>query len=155
LIKTLISSGTGVLTGVACAILGIKFAVLWGVLAFFLNYIPYIGSLVAVIMPIILSIFQFPHSYIPILAAVLLLTIQFFMGSYLDPEMMGNRFNLSPIMIIISLFFWSYVWGVIGAFLAVPILAVIKIVLQNIESFKFIAILMSKKAEGMDITPSP
>jgi predicted PurR-regulated permease PerM len=153
LIKTLISASTGVLTGVVCAVLGIKFAVLWGVLAFFLNYIPYIGSLVAVIMPLILSFFQFPHSYIPFLAAALLFAIQFFMGSYLDPEMMGNRFNLSPIMIIMSLFFWSYVWGIIGAFLAVPILAVMKIILQNIESFKFMAVLMSKKAEGIEISP--
>ena len=131
MIKTLISAGTGVLTGIACAVLGIRFAVLWGFLAFLLNYIPYIGSIVAVIFPILLSIFQFPHSYTPVFAAVSLLVIQFVIGSYLDPEMMGNRFNLSPILIIISLFFWSYVWGVIGAFLAVPIVAVIKIVLQN------------------------
>jgi AI-2 transport protein TqsA len=152
LIKTLISAGTGILTGVACAVLGIKFPVLWGFLAFLLNYIPYIGSIVAVIFPILLSLFQFPHSYTPAIAAVCLLVIQFFMGSYLDPEMMGNKFNLSPILIIVSLFFWSYVWGVIGAFLAVPILAVIKIVIQNIESYKFIAVLMSKKAESIEIS---
>lgn len=152
LIKTLISAGTGILTGVACAVLGIKFPVLWGFLAFLLNYIPYIGSIVAVIFPILLSLFQFPHSYTPAIAAVCLLVIQFFMGSYLDPEMMGNKFNLSPILIIVSLFFWSYVWGVIGAFLAVPILAVIKIVIQNIESYKFIAVLMSKKAESSEIS---
>jgi len=152
MIKTLISAGTGTLTGVACAVLGIKFPVLWGFLAFLLNYIPYIGSIVAVVFPILLSLFQFPHSYTPAIAAVCLFVIQFFMGSYLDPEMMGNKFNLSPILIIVSLFFWSYVWGIIGAFLAVPILAVIKIIIQNIESYKFIAVLMSKKAEGIEIT---
>ncbi len=152
MIKTLISAGTGILTGVACLVLGIKFPVLWGFLAFLLNYIPYIGSIVAVIFPILLSLFQFPHSYTPAIAAVCLILIQFFMGSYLDPEMMGNKFNLSPILIIVSLFFWSYVWGVIGAFLAVPILAVIKIVIQNIESYKFLAVLMSKKAEGIGIS---
>ena len=152
MIKTLISAGTGTLTGVACAVLGIKFPVLWGFLAFLLNYIPYIGSIVAVVFPILLSLFQFPHSYTPAIAAVSLFVIQFFMGSYLDPEMMGNKFNLSPILIIVSLFFWSYVWGVIGAFLAVPILAVIKIVIQNIESYKFLAVLMSKRAEGIGIS---
>ncbi len=152
MIKTLISAGTGILTGVTCAVLGIKFPVLWGFLAFLLNYIPYIGSIVAVIFPILLSLFQFPHSYTPAIAAVCLFVIQFFMGSYLDPEMMGNKFNLSPILIIVSLFFWSYVWGIIGAFLAVPILALIKIVIQNIESYKFVAVLMSKKAEGSEIS---
>jgi AI-2 transport protein TqsA len=149
MVKTLISAGTGILTGVACAVLGIKFAVMWGTLAFLLNYIPYIGSLAAVVFPITLSIIQFPHSYIPLIAAASLIAIQFAIGSYLDPEMMGNKFNLSPILIIISLFFWSYVWGVVGAFLAVPIVAVVKIVIQNIESFKFIAVLMSKKADSM------
>ena len=147
MIKTLISAGTGILTGTACAVLGIKFAVLWGFLAFLLNYIPYIGSLAAVIFPIILSFFQFPHSYIPLFAALSLLLIQLVMGSYLDPEMMGNRFNLSPILIIVSLFFWSYVWGAVGAFLAVPIVAIIKIVVQNIESYKFVAVLMSRRAD--------
>jgi AI-2 transport protein TqsA len=149
MVKTLISAGTGILTGVACAVLGIKFPIMWGTLAFLLNYIPYIGSLAAVVFPITLSIIQFPHSYIPLIAAASLIAIQFTIGSYLDPEMMGNKFNLSPILIIISLFFWSYVWGVVGAFLAVPIVAVVKIVIQNIESFKFIAVLMSKKADSM------
>jgi AI-2 transport protein TqsA len=149
MVKTLISAGTGILTGVACAVLGIKFPIMWGTLAFLLNYIPYIGSLAAVVFPITLSIIQFPHSYIPLIAAASLIAIQFAIGSYLDPEMMGNKFNLSPILIIISLFFWSYVWGVVGAFLAVPIVAVVKIVIQNIESFKFIAVLMSKKADSM------
>jgi AI-2 transport protein TqsA len=147
LIKTLMSAGTGILTGVSCALFGIKFAVLWGFLAFLFNFIPYIGSLAAVILPIILSILQFPHSYLPVFNALSLIVIQLTIGSYLDPEMMGNRFNLSPIIIILSLFFWGYVWGLVGAFLAVPITAVIKIVAQNIEPLKPLAVLMSKKAD--------
>jgi len=147
IIKTLISAGTGILTGVACGILKIKFAVLWGFLAFLLNYIPYIGSIIAIIFPIFLSFIQFPHSFIPFVTAIILIIIQLFIGSFLDPEIMGNRFNLSPIVILISLFFWSYVWGTVGAFLAVPITAIIKIIILNIESLKFIAVLISKKAE--------
>ena len=146
-IKTLISAGTGILTGVACKLLGIKFAALWGFLAFLLNYIPYIGSLIAVVLPIILSFLQFPHTFIPYLTILVLLAIQTVIGSFLDPEIMGNRFNLSPIIILISLFFWGYVWGAVGTFLAVPITAVIKIVINNIESLRFIAVLMSKKVE--------
>lgn len=146
LIKTLISAGTGVLTGGACAILGIKFAILWGFLAFMFNYIPYLGSLAAVVLPITLSILQFPNSYIPVIAAISLIAIQLVMGSYLDPEIMGNRFNLSPILILVSLFFWGYVWGIVGTFLAIPITAIIKIVAQNLEVMKPVAVLMSRKA---------
>jgi len=146
-IKTVISAGTGVCTGVACALFGIRFAILWGALAFLLNYIPYIGSLIAVIIPIILSILQFQHSFIPLFAGLTLIGIQLLLGSFLDPEMMGTRFNLSPILILVSLFFWGYVWGVVGAFLAVPMTAVMKIVIQNIEPLKFVAVLMSKRAD--------
>ncbi|MFW6138860.1 MAG: AI-2E family transporter [Spirochaetota bacterium] len=146
-IKTIVSGGTGILTAVACYFFGIRFAVLWGFLAFLLNYIPYVGSFVAVIFPILLSFLQFPDSYMPLFAGVSLFGIQLFMGSILDPQMMGSRFNLSPILIVLSLVFWSYVWGPIGAFLAVPITAVIKIVIQNIRTFHFISVLMSKKAD--------
>lgn len=147
LIKTLMSAGTGILTGAACALFGVKFAVLWGFLAFLLNYIPYIGSLAAIVLPIILSVLQFPGSYLPVFTALSLIVIQITIGSYLDPEMMGNRFNLSPILILLSLFFWGYVWGLVGAFLAVPITAVIKIIALNIEPLKPVAVLMSKKAD--------
>ena len=147
IVKTLISLGTGGLTGIACAILGIKFAALWGFLAFLLNYIPYIGSFVAIVLPIILSVLQFPHSYKPFVTGGVLFAIQLFMGNYLDPEMMGNKFNLSPIVIIFSLFFWGYVWGIVGTFLAVPITAMIKIFMQNIEPLQPIAVLMSKRAD--------
>jgi predicted PurR-regulated permease PerM len=83
----------------------------------------------------------------PLIAGITLLLIQLFFGNYLDPEMMGNRFNLSPIIIIFSLFFWGYVWGIVGTFLAVPITATIKIVIQNIEPLKPVAVLMSKRAD--------
>jgi predicted PurR-regulated permease PerM len=147
IVKTVISLGTGILTGTACAILGIKFAALWGFLAFLFNYIPYVGSIIAVILPIILSVLQFPNSYKPFVAGGTLIGIQLFMGNYLDPEMMGNRFNLSPIIIIFSLFFWGYVWGVVGTFLAVPITATIKIVISNIGPLQPVAVLMSKRAD--------
>lgn len=146
IVKTLISCGTGVLTGIACGIMGVKFTILWAFLSFFLNYIPYLGSFLAVVLPIVLSIFQFPASYMPLVVAVTLIVIQLFMGNFLDPEMMGNRFNLSPIVIIFSLFFWGYVWGVVGTFIAVPLMATVKIVIQNIKPVSFLAVLMSKKA---------
>lgn len=147
-IKTVISAGTGLFTFAACSLFGVRFAALWGFIAFLFNYIPYIGSIFAVIFPIALSIIQFPQSYLPLLIALILIAIQLFLGSFLDPEVMGSRFNLSPILILIALFFWGNVWGIVGAFLAVPITAIMKIVIQNIDSIRFIGILMSKRVDS-------
>jgi AI-2 transport protein TqsA len=147
LVKTFISAGTGVFTSVACALLGLKFSVLFGFLAFLLNYIPYLGSFIAVALPTVFSLLIFQGSIIPLFVFVSLFVIQLVWGSYLDPEIMSNRFNMSPIVIILSLVFWSYVWGAGGAFLAVPTTAIIKIILQNIGPLRFVATLMSKKAD--------
>jgi len=147
IIKTFISVCTGIFTGVATWLFGVKYAALWGTLAFVLNYIPYIGSFTAAVIPTIFALLLFPGSMIPLFVFLALFAIQLFWGSFLDPEMMSNRFNLSPIVIIMSLVFWSYVWGIMGAFLAVPTTAIIKIILQNIEPLKVVATLMSKKAD--------
>jgi AI-2 transport protein TqsA len=147
IVKTFISAGTGIFTSVACGLFGMKFFVLFGFLAFLLNYIPYIGSFIAVVLPSLFSLLIFQGSIIPLFVFIALFVIQLVWGSFLDPEMMSNRFNLSPIVIILSLVFWSYVWGIAGAFLAVPTTAIIKIILQNIEQLRFVATLMSKKAD--------
>jgi predicted PurR-regulated permease PerM len=147
MIKTFISAGTGVFTGVACRLFGMQFSVLFGFIAFTLNYIPYVGSFIAVALPVLFSLFVFQGTVIPLFVFAALFVIQLVWGSFLDPEIMSTRFNLSPIIIIISLVFWSYVWGAAGAFLAVPTTAIIRIILQNIRSLSFAATLMSKKAD--------
>ena len=144
LVKSFISVGTGVLTGLTCLALGIEFALLWGFLTFLFNFIPYVGSLVAVLFPIGLSILQSQQPLIPLVAAVTLIPIQVIMGSILEPYLMGNQFNISPIVILVSLFFWTYVWGLAGAFLAVPLTAIIKTVFSNIDSLRPVAHLMSR-----------
>jgi predicted PurR-regulated permease PerM len=147
MIKTFISAGTGIFTGVACWIFGMQFSVLFGFLAFALNYIPYIGSFIAVALPVLFSLVVFQGTIIPLFVFAAVLVIQLVWGSFLDPEIMSTRFNLSPIVIILSLVFWSYVWGAAGAFLAVPTTAIIRIILQNIRPLGFVATLMSKKAD--------
>ena len=148
LVKSFISVGTGVLTGLTCFALGIEFSLLWGFLTFLFNFIPYVGSLIAVSFPIGLSILQFQQPLIPILAVVTLIPLQVLMGSILEPYLMGSQFNLSPIVILVSLFFWTYVWGLAGAFLAVPLTAILRTVFRNIDYLRPVAHLISRTGEG-------
>jgi predicted PurR-regulated permease PerM len=147
LVKSFISVGTGVLTGLICLALGIEFAFLWGFLTFLFNFIPYVGSLAAVSLPIGLSFLQFQQPLVPLVGVATLIPIQIIMGSILEPYLMGNQFNLSPIVILISLFFWTYVWGLAGAFLAVPLTAILRTVFSNIDSLRPVAHLISRTGD--------
>jgi predicted PurR-regulated permease PerM len=146
-VKTLTSAATGLFTGLACWAFGVKFGVLWGFLAFILNYVPYIGSWAAVLMPSIFSLFLFPNSFTPLWFFFVLVGTQGVWGNLLEWEILGSQFNLSPVVIILSLVFWGYVWGIAGAFLAVPLTAIIRIIILNIEPVRFVGVLMSKKAD--------
>lgn len=151
--KLVISATTGVLVWIALSLLGVEFALTWGALAFFLNFIPSIGSILASIPPILLAVVQFypvngladnSSSWLlmPILTAVILLSIQMVMGNVIEPKLVGDSLNLSPVVILLSLVFFGWMWGIVGALLSVPIVAAIKIICENIESLKPISILM-------------
>jgi len=150
-VKVAISGTTGVLVWLALTLLRVEFALTWGALAFFLNFIPSIGSILASVPPILLAIVQYYPSgaeasgswmLIPILTAVILLLIQMTMGNVIEPKIMGESLNLSPVIILLSLVFFGWMWGIIGALLSVPIAAAIKIICENIEGLKPISILM-------------
>ncbi len=150
-VKVAISGTTGVLVWLVLTLLKVEFALTWGALAFFLNFIPSIGSILASIPPILLAIVQYYPSgaevagswmLIPILTAVILLTIQMMMGNVIEPKIMGESLNLSPVVILLSLVFFGWLWGLVGALLSVPIAAAIKIFCENIEGLKPISILM-------------
>ena len=142
-IQFLISLATGVLIWAALSIIGVDFAITWGALAFFLNFIPTIGSIVASIPPILLALIQFHPSLMKFVLTILaILAIQVIMGNILTPKVMGDRLNLSPVVVLVSLLFWGWLWGVVGALLSVPIAAMIKIVCENIEPLQPISILM-------------
>jgi predicted PurR-regulated permease PerM len=143
LAKTLVSLITGVLTSVICLIMGVDFAILWGFLAFVLNFIPTFGSIVATIFPVFIALLQFPSLSKPILVLTLLMASQFTMGNVVEPRLMGIRLNLSPLAILFSIIFWAWLWGPWGMVLAVPITASIKIVFENIKPLKPISVLMS------------
>lgn len=140
--KTLVSAITGFLIFLVLLIFGIDFPVFWGFLAFLLNFIPNIGSLVAVIFPFLLSLLQFDTLTIPILAFILMQVVQTVMGNVVDPKLMAFSLNLSPLLVLVSLIFWGWLWGITGMILAVPLTAIIKIFFENIEPLRPVAVLM-------------
>jgi len=140
--KTLVSLGTGLLIFLVLWILGVDYPVFWGFLAFLLNYIPNIGSFIAVILPFCFALIQFDTFTIPIVSLLLMWLIQMVMGNFVDPRLMAFSLNLSPLLVIVSLIFWGWLWGIAGMILAVPLTATLKIFFENIESLHPIAVLM-------------
>jgi predicted PurR-regulated permease PerM len=121
----------------------VDFAVTWGALAFFLNFIPTVGSIAASLPPILLALVQFYPSIWPgVFTLLSILTIQLGMGNGIAPKVLGDQLNLSPVVILLSLLFWGWLWGVVGALLSVPITAALKIVCENIESLQPISVMM-------------
>lgn len=143
-VKTFISLSTGLLFYLAALATRLDFAFIIGVLAFVMNFIPTIGSIIITITTIFLAILQYYPDYASILyVAVLMASIQIVLGNILDPKVQGNRLNLSPFVILVSLALWGYIWGVVGMFLAVPITAAVQILCDNVKPLKPVAILLS------------
>lgn len=144
LIKTFISFLTGLSVYIILLLLGIKFAFLWGSIAFFLNYIPNIGSFLAGVPPIVTAFIQFGLTK-AIVVLLVFIGIQFFWGNIVEPLVIGKRLNLSPIVVLFALLFWGWMWGFVGAIISVPLMAIMKIIFSNIDGLKPIAVLMSEK----------
>lgn len=142
-VKTFVSILTGVLCYIVLAIFDVNYPAFWGFVTFLLNYIPTIGSLIAVVFPALLSLVQF-DSYLPFLGVtVVLTTIQFSIGNILEPYLMGNKLNLSGLVIILALAVWGAIWGITGMILSVPIMVIIMLLLSTSPTTRPIAILLS------------
>ena len=144
-LKTLVSFLTGALVTIVLTIAGVDFALLWGVLTFVLNFIPTIGSIVATLPPIAITLFQSGSIGKTLIIAVLLLAIQFAVGNVLEPKLMGRGLNLSPLVVLFSLIFWGWLWGIPGMLLSVPLTAAIRIAMEQIDATKTVAVLISSK----------
>ena len=143
-LKTLICLVTSVLSYIVFRIVGVDFPVFWAFLIFLFNYIPILGSYIATIIPFVFSLLQF-GSFTPALIVLFSVgTIQMVIGNFLDPRIMGDNVNLSPLVIILSLSFWGAIWGIIGMFLSVPLMIIVVITFSKIPRFKPIAIFMSR-----------
>lgn len=140
-VKSALSVVTGAICGAWVAICGVDFALLWGLLAFLLNYVPTIGMFIATIPPVVVALIQYgPGSALLVLAGYGV--INFTLGNLVEPRIMGRALGLSPLVVFMSMIFWGWLWGPIGALLAVPLTMVIKIMLSNIEDLRWAAVLL-------------
>ena len=142
-ITTIISLLTGILTFAICQYLSLDGAVLWGFIAFVLNFIPTIGSIIAVLIPTIFSLIQFTDLSNVLILFIALVIVQFLIGNILYPKLMGNKLNISQFVVILSLVIWGAMWGTIGMFLSVPLMMILLIILSQFENTKSLAILIS------------
>jgi len=121
LIRTMMSVATGFLVWALAALFGLQFAAEWGIIAFALNYIPFIGPFVATVFPTLYALAQFESWQAALAIFVCLNVIQFAIGSYIEPRVAGSVLAISPFLVLFSVFLWTYVWGLFGAFIGVPI----------------------------------
>jgi predicted PurR-regulated permease PerM len=143
-LKTLLGVVLGAICWGAMRSVGLEFAGLWAVLIALLNYVPYIGSVLGIVFPTLMSVLQFGEVNEVLIVLLSLTAIQFVIGNILDPYLMGNSLNLSPFAILASMAIWSAIWGVSGAFLAVPITVIVIIIFSEFEMTRPVAVLLSK-----------
>lgn len=143
-IKTGISLLSGVVTMIVLLIFGVKYAVVLGFLTFILNFIPSLGSIIALGFSALVAGFQYGGLFPALWILLILVSLDLLTGNVLEPKLMGHGLGLSPLAVLFALFFWGWLWGIPGMVLAVPIMAVIKIVCANIPSLRFVAEIMSK-----------
>ena len=121
LVRTQMSALTGIFVGVFAWMAGLQFAAEWGVIAFALNYIPFIGPFVATVFPTLLAMTQFDSWQAVLGVFVYLNIIQFVIGSYVEPRFAGNVLSISPLVVLFATLFWTFLWGLFGTFIGVPI----------------------------------
>ncbi len=140
-LKTVISLATGTAVGIGAWIVGVDFALLWGFVAFALNYIPSIGSIIAAVPAVIVALLQFGIGRAFALGAIYL-GINVIIGNFLDPILVGRQLRLSPIIVLMSLVFWGWTLGLTGMFLAVPLTIALRIIMQASDALAPYATLM-------------
>ncbi len=129
---------TSVLSGMAVGIIlwifGVDFLVVWAACAFLLNFIPVVGSIVAVALPALMALVQFESVSYALFVAIVIIVVQNIIGNFLEPKIFGNKLGLNPLVILLSLLLWGYIWGIIGILLSIPLTAIIKIIISRSES---------------------
>ena len=148
-IKTVVSLATGLILGGWAYVMGLDFPILLGMVAFLLNYIPTVGSILAAIPAVLLSVILVDtvgHALLVTLGYVVVNTV---FGNILEPNLMGRRLGLSTLVVILALLFWGWAWGPLGALLSVPLTVIVKIWLENTTDLRWVAILLDKAPPSM------
>lgn len=143
-IKTVISLATGLILGAWAYVMQLDFPVLLGVLAFVLNYIPTVGSIIAGIPAVLLSLVLHGTLAHALVVTGGYMVVNTLFGNILEPNLMGRRLGLSTLVVILSLLFWGWAWGPLGALLSVPLTVVVKIWLENTQDLRWVAVLLDK-----------
>lgn len=144
-IKVFVSFFVGLFSYIIMLIFGLEFAIFFAFIIFLLNFIPNVGSIIAVTFPVIFSLVQFESLYLTSVFLTLMIGVQILMGNFVEPKFVWNKLNLSPLVILLSLIFWGNLWWVVGMLLSVPIMVIINIILAAIPSTRPIAVLFSEK----------
>jgi AI-2 transport protein TqsA len=154
-IKTVVSLATGLVIGAWAAVLDLDFPVLLGLVAFMLNYVPTVGSIIAAVPALLLSLVLVGTVGHALLVGLGYVVVNTLFGNILEPNLLGRRLGLSTLVVILSLMFWYWVWGPVGALLSVPLTVVLKIWLENTPDLRWVAILLDKSAPAPDEVPVP
>ena len=142
-IKFITSATTGLLTWIILSLFGLDLALVFGVMAFLLNFIPSIGSIIATLLPLPIALIQFDTGVVIALVILLPGAVQFTIGTIVEPLVMGEGLDLHPVTILLALVFWGLLWGPVGMLLAAPITAVLRIVLGRLEITRPVAELLA------------
>ena len=144
-VKALVSLVTGILFGSLCYLFGVDFALFFGFLAFVLNFIPQVGSLIATVFPVLLAFLEMNSIPMVGLFATLLMAVQLIMGTFVEVKYIGKSFAMSTLVVFVNLVFWGYLWGVAGIILSVPIIILLKNIANHVDENSVIARLFSSE----------
>lgn len=145
-IKMIISLVTGSLAFVICLLFKIRFAFFWGFLTVLLNFIPSIGSIIATVPPVFMGIIQFDSFSHVFFLALALAGVQMIIGNVLDPIIMGDRLKLNAVTVLFGLVFWGYIWGIAGMLLSVPLMVILKLILEKSDTWSLVARVMGSSS---------
>ena len=151
-IKAVMSLITGLVIAVYLTVLGVDFAIVWGALAFFMNFVPYIGSIIAAIPAVILSLID-AGPVVSLAVASGFVVVNLIVGNVLEPRYMGRGLGLSTLVVFLSLLFWGWVFGPVGMFLSTPLTMIVKIALENDPKSRWISVLLSAQAPERRTSP--
>ncbi|WP_428269598.1 AI-2E family transporter [Haliangium sp.] len=140
-IKAWVSLATGTLVTILCMVAGVDFPLLWGLIAFLFNFVPNIGSIIAAVPVILLTLVQ--HGFVrATIVAAGFVVINMVIGNGIEPRLMGRRLGLSTLVVFLSMLFWGWVWGPLGMLLSVPLTVIVKILFEQSNDFRWLAVLL-------------
>jgi predicted PurR-regulated permease PerM len=150
MVRTVVGLITGTGTYVAALLIGLDFALVWGLLNFLLNYIPTLGSIIGVVPPVLFALVQFDGAGMGLAALATVGGVQLLMGNYVDPLLQGKYLALSPLVVLLSVVFWGWLWGIAGAFIGIPLTVAAVIACDEFAPTQWIATLLARRPTERD-----